>query len=117
MQFKVYFYENRNGESPVIEYLDSLDVKMRAKVYGMIAILQEKGNALREPYSKSLGDGIFELRCQFGGNITRILYFFYCEGSIILTNGFTKKTQKTPDSEIVLATKYRSDYLQRSTPI
>lgn len=32
---------------------------------------------------------------------------------IILTNGFVKKTQKTPDSEIALAKKYRRDYLER----
>ncbi len=31
---------------------------------------------LREPYSKHLDDGIFELRCKFGSGITRVLYFF-----------------------------------------
>ena len=46
---------------------------------------------LREPYSKHLDDGIFELRCKFGSDITRVLYFFYYEGKIILTNGFVKK--------------------------
>ena len=42
----------------------------------MIELLQEKGNQLREPYSKHLDDGIFELRCKVGSNITRVLYFF-----------------------------------------
>ena len=55
-------------------------------------IAYEKGNMLREPYSKHLDDGIFELRCKFGSDITRVLYFFYYEGKIILTNGFVKKT-------------------------
>ena len=58
----------------------------------MIELLQEKGNQLREPYSKHLDDGIFELRCKVGSNITRVLYFFYYKGQIILTNGFVKKT-------------------------
>ena len=71
---------------------------MRAKMFGMIELLQEKGNKLREPYSKHLDDGIFELRCKVGNDITRVLYFFYYEGQIILTNGFVKKTQKTPPS-------------------
>ena len=75
--FTVIPYEKENGEAPVEEFLNSLDVKMRAKMYGMIGILQEKGNQLREPYSKHLDDGIFELRCKFGSNITRVLYFFY----------------------------------------
>ena len=60
-------------------------------MFGMIGLLQEKENKLREPYSKHLDDGIFELRCKVGSNITRVLYFFYYEGKIILINGFVKK--------------------------
>lgn len=30
-----------------------------------------------------------------------------------MTNGFIKKTQKTPKSEIELAQKYRKEYLER----
>ena len=76
------------------EFLDSVNPKMRAKIFGLLGILQEKGNMLREPYSKHLDDGIFELRCKFGSDITRVLYFFYYEEKIILTNGFVKKHRK-----------------------
>ena len=69
---------------------------MRAKLLGILQILQEKGNALREPYSKHLEDGIFEIRGKAGSDLTRILYFFYYDGKIVLTNGFIKKSQKTP---------------------
>ena len=113
MDFVVVAYEKRNGEVPVEDFLDSLDSKMRVKMYGMISILQEKGNQLREPYSKHLDDGIFELRCKVGSNITRVLYFFYYEGQIVLTNGFVKKTQKAPKEEIRLAKERRSDYIER----
>lgn len=58
-------------------------------------------------------DGIFEIRCKVGNNISRVLYFFYFEGKIILTNGFAKKTQKTPTEEIKLAKKYRADFKER----
>ena len=91
----------------------SLDKKMRAKLVGLIAILQECGNQLREPYSKHLEDGIFELRGKVGSNISRVLYFFYHNGVIILTNGFIKKTRKTPREEIQKAKRYRDDYLER----
>lgn len=74
--FDVIFYEGENGEKPVEIFLDSLDNKMRAKLLGLLGILSEKGNSLREPYSKHLQDGIFEIRCKFGNNITRVLYFF-----------------------------------------
>lgn len=112
-EFTVIAYEKENGEVPVENFLNALDVKMRAKMYGMIGLLQEKGNQLREPYSKHLDDGIFELRCKVGSNITRVLYFFYYEGKIIITNGFVKKTQKTPPGEIELAKQRRSDYIER----
>ena len=36
----------------------------KIKLIGLLEILEEKGNALREPYSKHLDDGIFELRCK-----------------------------------------------------
>ena len=93
-EFKLIAYEKENGEIPVEECLDSVNPKMRAKIFGLLGILQEKGNMLREPYSKHLDDGIFELRCKFGSDITRVLYFFYYEGKIILTNGFVKKHRK-----------------------
>lgn len=50
-----------NGEVPVENFMQSLDIKMKAKLIGLIEILSEYGPQLREPYSKSLGDGIFEL--------------------------------------------------------
>ncbi len=112
-EFTVVVYEKENGEVPVEDFLNSLDIKMRAKLFGMIGLLQEKGYQLREPYSKHLDDGIFELRCKVGNNNTRVLYFFYYEGQIILTNGFVKKTQKTPPGEIELAKQRRLDYIER----
>ena len=69
---------------------------MRAKMADTISLLQDNGFDLREPYSKHLTDGIFELRAKVGSDATRILYFFYVNRHIILTNGFIKKTQKTP---------------------
>ena len=60
-------------------------------------------------------DELWEIRAEFGGNAFRLLGF-WDEGSlIILTNGFAKKTQKTPDREIDLAAQRRRDYLNRKT--
>ena len=108
----INFFKKQDGSCPVEEFLDSLDNKMRAKILLAIALLQTNGPQLREPYSKPLGDGIFEIRAKQGNNITRTLYFFYDGKQIILTNGFVKKTQKTPSAEIQRAKKYRAEYLR-----
>ena len=112
-QFSIEFYERENGSIPAEEFLNNLNPKMRAKITGLLAILQEYGNELREPYSKHIDDGIFELRGKVGTDISRVLYFFYYQGKIIITNGFVKKTQKTPREEIKKAKAYRSDYIER----
>ena len=109
--FNLEFYETENGECPVEDFIELQDIKMQAKIYKMLELLEERGNSLRMPYSEHLGDGIFQIRAQVGSNITRVLYFFFVDEKIILTNGFLKKTQRTPPSEIVLAKKYRAEYL------
>lgn len=98
---------------PAAEFIEMLDAKMRAKTLRTLQLLEYNGNELREPYSKALEDGIFELRTKSGSDISRVLYFFYIGRKIIVTNGFIKKTQKTPASQIALAKKYRDDYLLR----
>ena len=50
---------------------------------------------------------------KFGNDITRILYFFIYERKIILTNGFIKKTRKTPIEQIQTAKARRKDFLER----
>ena len=112
-KFEVVFYQTTSGKQPAKEFLLSLDKKMRAKMSMTISILQDNGYELREPYSKHLSDGIFELRAKVSTNISRVLYFFYFGNQIILTNGFIKKTIKTPENEIEKAKKYRKDYIQR----
>ena len=86
---------------------------MAAKVLRTIDLLEEHGNDLRVPYSKAISNGIFELRTKQGSDITRVFYFFFAGNKAIITNGFVKKTQKTPQSEIAIATKYKEDYDRR----
>lgn len=111
MKFTVAFYSKADGTQPALEFLKELEPKMQAKMLRVIKLLEENGADLREPYSKPLGDGIFELRAQVGTDISRVLYFFIIGQRVILTNGFVKKTQKTPQAEIDKAKKYRDDYL------
>ena len=111
--FEVEFYTLPDGGKPVKDFLDGLEPKMRAKALYGLSVLEEYGNALREPYSKPIGDGLFELRIKFASDITRIFYFFIVGNKIILTNGFVKKTAKTPPGEIKRAKDYKDDYERR----
>ena len=112
--FDVDYYALPDGTKPAQQFIDSLPVKMKAKAMRQISLLQEFGNELREPYSKQIDTGLFELRVKFASDITRIFYFFVIGDGIILTNGFIKKTMKTPKGEIELARKYKSDYERRN---
>ena len=111
--YEVLFYDLPDGSKPVKDFMDTLDAKMFVKVVRTIDMLKQVGPSMRLPYSEHLDDGIFEIRVKQGTNITRVLYFFFVGKKIILTNGFVKKTQKTPKNELALAKKYRDEYKSR----
>lgn len=112
-KFEIVFYEKENGEEPAKEFILSQPPKMRAKLLRLLEMMRLNGNELGEPYTKLLENGIYEIRAKQATNITRVLYFFEVGSRIILTNGFVKKTQKTPRREIDKAKQYREDYVRR----
>lgn len=112
--YEIILYDTEDGRCPVEEFLDSLEPKLLAKTLRTIDLLEANGPLLREPYSKPLENGIFELRTKQGSDITRVLYFFIVGKKAILTNGFIKKTQKIPREEKELAKKYKADYERRA---
>ncbi|HLG29403.1 MAG TPA: type II toxin-antitoxin system RelE/ParE family toxin [Candidatus Brocadiales bacterium] len=109
MEF-TYDFAEINGKVPMIEFLDSLSIKERAKIFAYIEKLVELKNIGIQPkknLSKHLEDGIFELRVSFENRISRSFYFYESEKQIIFTNGFIKKEQRTPKSEIEKAKSIR----------
>lgn len=113
MNVRILFYQEENGSEPARDFISGLDAKMRAKVLRTLELLERNGSELRAPYSKHLKDGIFELHCQTGTNSSRILYFFFYNSSVILTNGFIKKTNKVPKGELERAFQYRERFLRQ----
>ena len=111
--FDIVFYQKEDETKPVAEFIKGLEPKMKRKILQEIQLLKEFGTDLIEPYSKSLKDGLFELRVQQSSNICRIFYFFFDGQKIVMTNGFIKKTQKTPKAELDKALKFKSDYERR----
>ena len=105
-----YNFAAIHGKVPMIEFLDSLAAKERAKIFAYIEKLVElksSGIPPKENLSKHLDDGIFELRVSFENRISRSLYFYESEKQIIFTHGFLKKEQKTPKGEIEKAKTIR----------
>lgn len=112
-----YDFAQIDNRVPMIDFLESLSVKERAKIVAAIDKLIELKNHGIQPkttLSKYLEDGIFELRVSFATRISRNLYFYESDQSIIFTHGFVKKSQKTPRNEIEKARLIRR--ARRETP-
>jgi len=112
---EILFYKTKSGECPVEVFLNSLDSKQAQKVTWVMQVVEEL-EKVPTTYLKKLTntDDIWEIRVQIGGNIFRFLGFFNKGNFIVLTNGFQKKTQKTPKSEILLSEQRKQDYLERN---
>jgi phage-related protein len=90
------------------KFLDNLEKTFRSRVSKVLHMLMLAGNEINMPYSKSLGDGLFELR--ISGKISiRIIYCFH-EDCAVLLNAFVKKQDQIPKKELDLAKK-RQDML------
>jgi len=90
-------------------FMASLDDKAQEKVlYGLLLLRTQE--RLSAKFVKHLRDGIYELRTEYGGNIYRVFFIFDNGSVVVLFNGFQKKTQKTPPSEIDKAIKIKEAY-------
>ena len=108
--YKVIFYKTARGEEPVARYLKTLDIKVRAKFYKLLTLLENLGPSLKRPYADLLRNKIYELRIKHGSNQYRTLYFFFEKDYIVITHGFTKKTDQVPEVEIERAEVFREEF-------
>lgn len=116
--YTVEFYEDKNGNSQVLEFAEELRVKAIANKDARIQykqmsmyfeLLSLKGTNMNDNITKHIEDGIWELR----PGINRVFYFFYNNNTYVLLHQFRKRTQKTPKSEIEKAKREREDYLKK----
>ncbi len=99
--YKTYFQDFLRQQLP----------KVRAKITWTLGLIQVF-ERVPETYLKHVTgtNGLYEIRVQHGGDIFRIFCFFHSGKLIILSNGFQKKTQKTPPQEITKALKIKQEY-------
>ncbi|MCC5933020.1 MAG: type II toxin-antitoxin system RelE/ParE family toxin [Balneolales bacterium] len=111
---KINFYHSESGKSPVLDFLENLPDKSSRKISWVLRIVREV-DQVPVQYLKKLTntDDIWEIRATLGSDTYRLLCFFDGNALIIVTNGFSKKTNKVPPKEIKLAEERKRDYLRR----
>ncbi|HHT9133543.1 MAG TPA: type II toxin-antitoxin system RelE/ParE family toxin [Candidatus Avalokitesvara rifleensis] len=110
---RIVFYTTARGESPVIDFLSTLDAKARTKAGAFIELLAREGHRLYRPYTDTVRGKIRELRIPYRTNQYRVLYFFFYGDSIVLLHAFAKKTQAVPKGELERAERYMQDFINR----
>jgi phage-related protein len=96
-------------------YFEEFFIKQKSKVQEKIIWtldLIEELPRVPETYLKHIEntDGLYEVRVKIGSDIYRIFSFFDDGKLVVLTNGFQKKSQKTPKNEIEKAIKIKQEY-------
>ena len=107
--YRAIFAEYKD-KIPMREFIETLSLQEKAELMAFIDKLIElknNNNRISEKLSKFLRDGIFELRVSHLNRISRSLYFYQKDKTIVFTHGFIKKQDKTPNSEIEKAIKIR----------
>ena len=100
MAFEVEYFHER-----VLAEIESWPVDVLADYARFVELLVEYGPSLRLPHSRSLGEGLFELRPRSCTGIGRAFYCFMVGKRVTVLHAFIKKTQQTPDRELRLARK------------
>ena len=116
MDFTVEFYKTVTGQSPVREFLLELKASDPDDFASVAAGLSKLRNRQyhREPLTKALGDGLFELR-HVGKLNTRVLWFFMKGRRIIPVHGIRNKGQAIAAHDLATARARMQDWQQRST--
>jgi phage-related protein len=116
MDFTVEFYETEKGKCPVQDFLDELKTTDPDDFAAVLAGLAKLRNRQyhREPLSKSLGGGLFELR-HVGKLNTRVLWFFMKNRRIVLLHGIRNKGQGIPPRDLATARERMHDWRKRAT--
>ncbi|MEZ8107388.1 type II toxin-antitoxin system RelE/ParE family toxin [Vibrio cortegadensis] len=97
MSWNVDFYDG-------VEYaILAMPPKIQARIVRLLELIEERGANLGEPHTKSMGDGLFEIRAKAQEGIGRGLFCYLDGKNIKVLHAFVKKSQKTPKKDIKLA--------------
>ncbi|WP_083986096.1 type II toxin-antitoxin system RelE/ParE family toxin [Helicobacter enhydrae] len=92
-------FVNEKAKSEFVE----LPQELLARGTRIIELLERKGNAVGEPHTKNIGDGLFEIRIKASNRIARSIYCYEVNKRIIVLLTFIKKSNKIPKNMLDLA--------------
>ena len=111
--WKILFYKTTQGDTPVNDFILSLEIKAQSKVRDTIKLLQQFGVRLGLPHVKKLaGTELWELRI-LGADSIRVLYIAVTGKTFLILHGFKKKKDKTPPKEIMIAEERLTEHRGR----
>lgn len=115
MPRNVIFYATETGKRPVEEFLDSLESKEAQKILWVLKLVEELDRIPYQYFKKLTGtEEIWECRVKTRSKAIRIFGFFVNRGTLVLTHGYAKKSQRTDAKQIKLAENYRRDFFARN---
>jgi phage-related protein len=100
MKWEIIYYNEK-----LRVWIDQMPVGIRASYARITERRIRYGPNLKMPFTKSLGDGLFELRAKGKEGIGRVFYCTMVKNKIVMLHGFIKKTQKIPKKELNIAKK------------
>ena len=116
-EVRIIFYQEDEGDVPVLDWILRLTPKAQAKCLARIKRLQQRGHELRRPDADYLRDDIHELRIGHRRINYRILYFFHERAAAVLAHGIVKERRVPPeeiDRAIVRKQKFEQNPKQHT---
>ena len=100
MDYQIEYFNPR-----VLASIEAWPVELLADYARLVELLMAHGPNLRLPHSRSMGEGLFELRPRGREGIGRAFYCYLIGKRICIVHSFIKKTEATPERELIVARK------------
>ncbi len=108
MKRKIIFYQDY-----FIDFYKDLDIDVKSKFKYVFELIRQVEKVPKKFLAPMTGyDGLFEVRVEYKSNIYRVFCCFDKGKLVVLFNGFQKKTQKTPKTEIEKAMRLKDEYFK-----
>ena len=100
MNWHINFYSDKVEQTTL-----SFPPGILANFLHIAEMIEDFGPALGLPYTKTMGEGLFEIRAKGKEGIGRSFFCTVNGKEIVILHSFIKKSQKTPKRELATARK------------